>query len=209
MSLLLQVDSLTSGSVNLSDLKLQLGCGTNLLPGWLNTDSAPLPGADYLDFTKPFPFSDGVFRAVFCEHTIEHISKAEAANLIAETRRVLRPGGAFRIVTPSLESFCRMALQAGSAETQKYLAFVRRFTNDPNAVVSDVVNLIFYGHGHRHIYMVDELGSILQNAGFVNLRAMQAGTYGDPVFQGVDGHGRVVGEDINALEAFAIEAIKG
>jgi len=208
MTLQLQVERLMSGTSGAPELKLQLGCGTNLLAGWLNTDSAPLPGADYLDFTKPFPFFDEVFAAVFCEHTIEHIEKSDAARMIGEVFRVLRPGGQFRIVTPSLETFCRLMLEPTSAPSQKYLEFVRRFSNNPNAGSADAMNLIFYGHGHRHIYTAAELAQLVQQAGFSSARVMAAGTYGNAVFQGIDGHGRVVGEDINAIEAFALEAVK-
>jgi predicted SAM-dependent methyltransferase len=62
-------------------------------PGWINTDSQPVATADYLDFTRPFPFAGDAFHAVFCEHTIEHIEKAEASRTIGEVFRVLRPGG--------------------------------------------------------------------------------------------------------------------
>jgi predicted SAM-dependent methyltransferase len=43
-------------------------------------------------------------------HTIEHIEKSEALKMIAEVFRVLKPGGWFRVVTPSLENFCRLAM---------------------------------------------------------------------------------------------------
>src|SRR5262249_45743128 len=130
MTLKLQVDHLVAA--NTAEIKLQLGCGHNLLPGWVNTDREPVPSADYLDFTRPFPFVDNALDAVFCEHTIEHIEKAEAARMIGEVFRVLKSGGVFRIVTPSLENFCRMALEPQSPVAQKYLSFHRRYTGDQN-----------------------------------------------------------------------------
>src|SRR5437764_15395399 len=99
MSLKLHVEKLVSQKSDLSELKLQLGCGQNILPNWINTDSSPYVATDYLDFTKPFPFSSSIFAAVFCEHTIEHISKAQALTMITEVFRVLRAGGLFRVVT--------------------------------------------------------------------------------------------------------------
>src|SRR5262245_40661413 len=52
--------------------KLQIGAGTNPMPGWLNTDAYPgnfrvLP----LDTRRRFPFADGAFDYVFSEHHIE------------------------------------------------------------------------------------------------------------------------------------------
>jgi predicted SAM-dependent methyltransferase len=189
-------------------LKLQLGCGTNILAGWLNTDSKPSPSVDYLDFAKRFPFGDNVFAAVFCEHTIEHIPKSQAQGTIREVYRVLRPGGGFRVVTPSLEMLGQLILSQESLMSQKYLVWFRKYTNDPHATMTDAINLAFYGHGHCHIYSRDELSGLLHKVGFRDLHAMPAGTYGDAVFHGVDGHGKIIGEDIAALEAFAIEARK-
>jgi hypothetical protein len=56
--------------------------------------------------------------------------------------------------------------------------------------------------------MSDELTEMLRHAGFSTVRVMQAGRYDHPVFNGVDGHGRVIGEEINAIEAMALEAAK-
>jgi len=208
MSLKLELDRLIEGKSDPVELKLQLGCGANLLAGWINTDSAPVPDADFLDFNQQFPFVDNSFTAVFCEHTIEHVGKPEAMRMIGEVFRVLRPAGVFRVVTPSLENFSRLVLEPNSPAAQKYLAFFRRYLNNQNADIADAMNLIFYGHGHRHIYMAQELAGMLMRAGFTNVRAMPAGTYGFPIFNGVDGHGRVIGTDINAIEAMAMEAAK-
>jgi hypothetical protein len=101
-----------------------------------------------------------------------------------------------------------MVLEPQSAAAQKYLEWFKGYTNNPQATVADIVNLAFYGHGHQHLYTADELGGILQAVGFTAIRAMPGGTYGHPVFNGVDGHGRVVGEEINAIEAVAFENVK-
>jgi hypothetical protein len=111
-------------------------------------------------------------------------------------------------VIPSIENFCRTALEPQSPAAQKYLSFHRRYTGDPRASIADAVNRIFYGHGHRHIYAADELASMLQQAGFADVRVMAAGTFAHQIFNGVDGHGRVIGDDITAIEAMAVEAAK-
>jgi hypothetical protein len=75
---------------------------------------------------------------------------------------------------------------------QNCLAWFQRYNNNPRATVADAINLTFYGHGHQHIYMADEL---LAEAGFTMLRTMPPGAYGHEIFNGADGHGRVIGSD--------------
>ncbi|HZP79372.1 MAG TPA: methyltransferase domain-containing protein [Pseudolabrys sp.] len=208
MSIQLQVDRLLSATSGDRALKLQLGCGTNILPGWINTDIEPSPTTDYLDFSKPFPFPNNTISAVFCEHTIEHLPKATGLYLISEAFRVLKPGGQFRIVTPSLEKICELSLHPDTAAASKYIESCRRLTRDPSATIGDAINLIFYGHGHKHIYRAEELADFLVRTGFVTVRIMDPGVYGHHVFNGVDGHGKIIGEDVNAMEAMAVEAAK-
>jgi predicted SAM-dependent methyltransferase len=208
MSLQLQTDQLVRGATGPVELKLHLGCGNNILAGWLNTDSTPSPTSDYLDCTARLPFVDGCLAAVFCEHLIEHMEKPNALSMVREIFRVLRPGGMFRVVTPSLEAFAQMVLDPDGAASRLYLDFYRRFSGDARAEISDAVNSIFYLHGHRHVYRQTELVAMLAEAGFAELRPLAAGGYGDPVFDGVDGHGKVIGGEVNAVEAFAVEARK-
>jgi predicted SAM-dependent methyltransferase len=208
MSLQLQTDHLLRNAAGPVDLKLHLGCGSNMLAGWLNTDSTPSPIADYLDCTTRLPFVDGCLAAVFCEHLIEHLEKPSAQSMVREVFRVLRPGGVFRVVTPSLEAFAQMVLDPEGAASCLYLDFFRRFSGNSQAEISDAANSIFYLHGHRHIYRKAELTAMLAEAGFAELRPLATGSYGDPVFDGVDGHGKVIGSEVNAVEAFAIEGRK-
>jgi predicted SAM-dependent methyltransferase len=57
-----------------AERKLHIGCGANVLSGWLNSDF-PARARDVLnlDATQAFPFQDGTFNYVFSEHMIEHI----------------------------------------------------------------------------------------------------------------------------------------
>lgn len=188
--------------------RLHMACGNNILPQWINTDLSPQDGASLMDFTKPFPYSDACFDAVFCEHSIEHISKDEAQFMCGEVYRVLRDGGRFRVVTPSLEKMAKMALSENSEETKYYLNWYRKWNKEPDASVSDAVNAMFYKHGHRHLYLKSELSNLLFSVGFKALEFYETNEYGDVVFNSVDGHGRVIGEEINAAEAIAVEAMK-
>src|SRR5271166_3809034 len=88
--------------------RLQIGCGSNVLPGWINTDMIPRRGIIHLDVSKPFPLSSDRLRYVFSEHLIEHIPYDAGMQLFCEIHRVLAPNGRVRIATPDFAFLVRL-----------------------------------------------------------------------------------------------------
>ena len=85
------------------DRKLQIGTGSNVLDGWLNSTLYPfVPGTVFLDASQPFPISTGSFDYIFSEHVIEHLEFAEAETMLREGFRILKPAGRIRLATPDL-----------------------------------------------------------------------------------------------------------
>jgi hypothetical protein len=72
----------------------------------------------------------------------------------------------------------------------------------------DAVNLAFYSYGHRYLYTTTELRASLESAGFVDIVENRAGQPQHSIFVGAEGHGDVLGDELNAKEAFALEARK-
>jgi len=107
-------------------MKLNLGCGPQVVEGWINVDYAlgarlattPVLGAaaralgvfkmrwdpriHIHDLTKPLPWADGTIDVCYTSHTVEHMSRDEGRHLVSEAYRVLRPGGVLRVVVPDL-----------------------------------------------------------------------------------------------------------
>ena len=53
--------------------RLHVGCGSLILPGWINVDLESQPGVDHvLDVRRGLPF--GNLRYVFAEHFLEHLT---------------------------------------------------------------------------------------------------------------------------------------
>jgi SAM-dependent methyltransferase len=187
--------------------RLNLGCGSNVLPGWLNADAAAASRrVVHLDARRMRFLPAASFVAVFCEHMIEHAPRAEAERVLSEIYRLLRPGGVLRLVTPSLESMAAIAL--GRAQSTEYVEWFRRASGEPGADAGDAVNAMFYGHGHRYIWSEAKLTACLQALGFREVRRLAPGAHGSEIFRGVDGHGAVIGECANRIEAFALEATR-
>ncbi|MBI4382695.1 MAG: methyltransferase domain-containing protein [Nitrospinae bacterium] len=188
---------------------LNLGCGRNLLPEWLNCDSLPIPGAVHLDASRPLPFPANVFDYVFAEHMIEHLPLPSIASLLKDCHRVLKPGGTIRLVTPNLDSFIDMVQRPDSEESLRYTEWSRKRLSD-NLPADPVraMNAIFYGHGHQFVMNGPYLSRLLSDAGFCGIRTSQVGESGTLALRGIEKHGEVIGEDINRIESLAMEADK-
>lgn len=87
---------------------LHLGCGDNMLPGWLNTDVAPGYGATFMDVSQPFPMPDAAVDFIFAEHLIDLMDHRQLTRLLSECRRVLKPGGTIRLTFYSSEAIARL-----------------------------------------------------------------------------------------------------
>ena len=80
--------------------RLNLGCGPDIRPGFLNLDGLPLKGVDVvhdLD-TFPYPFADGTFDEIHASHVLEHV--ADLPRTMAELRRITSPGGRIILRVP-------------------------------------------------------------------------------------------------------------
>ena len=58
--------------------KLNVGCGRNPVPGWINLDAVALPGVDLVAdleqcATKPLPLPDNSIDEMLLSHVLEHI----------------------------------------------------------------------------------------------------------------------------------------
>lgn len=189
---------------------LHLGCGVNLLPGWLNTDLAPeLSSIVRLDVTRRFPFPDASFDLVFSEHMIEHVPFADARHMLAECRRIMRPGGGIRIATPDLAKITGLYSSPASAEAAAYLAWsrARHSISGPGGDRCHVINSLFYGHGHRFLYDEETLAAVLLEAGFHTAKRYEPGESSRPEMRGLEHHGHVIGEANNRMETLVVEAV--
>lgn len=84
-----------SGCQSSRPVKVQLGCGENLLDGWQNFGREP-------GIERALPFETSSVDFLYLEHVIEHVDYLTSMRFFAEAKRVLRPGGVLRLVFPDV-----------------------------------------------------------------------------------------------------------
>lgn len=192
--------------------KLHLGAGTNILPGWLNTDIAP-HNRDVLaiDLSKPLPFEENTFDYVASEHFIEHLTLQDGVRLLSECFRIMKSGGTLRLSTPDITRLLALYTSKPSELQKKYVDWVTAtfISGVKGYNPTMILNNMFYNWGHRFIYDQNLLASIMQGAGFTNVAVHQVGQSSDPNLTDIENHGRVVGApDLNAYETMVLEGRK-
>ena len=192
--------------------RLQIGSGYNLLDGWLNTTLYPFaPGTVYLDASAPFPLPPASFDYVFSEHVIEHLEFEEAAAMLGECARGLRPGGRLRLATPDLARIIALYTQPEAPAQQHYIRWImdnfRPGVGEYNP--AQVINQSFHGWRHKFIYDEATLVKALEAAGFTAVTRVEPGQSGDENLRGIERHGEYVGSDAAMrYETMVFEAVK-
>lgn len=80
--------------------KVHLGCGHEILPGFVNVDGAPLPGVDVVyDLGKfPWPFKDGECEEILMKHVLEHLPNT--IQVMEEMWRICADGAKVTVRVP-------------------------------------------------------------------------------------------------------------
>lgn len=171
---------------------LNFGCGGNRLDGWENFDLD-------CDISKPLPFPNECAKFILLEHVLEHVTHQEAWNCIHECYRILVPNGAVRIAVPDVE-------RIWFKFTPAYGEVVKAGGHGDGSLTSSVRAAVFE-HGHRAVWNQSLLSVFLSCAGF-KIQPQRPGKSAHPALVGVEGHGKVVGEEIANIETSVVEGWK-
>lgn len=155
-------------------VRLNLGCGGKLLPGFVNVDlennwSSKQPDV-VADVTKPLPFPDDYADEVHAYHLFEHIQRWQAESVLADWVRVLKPGGLLVLELPCLDKILRL-----------FAYFVReKKPIDPRLTVWGLYGDPRYENEamtHKWCYSVGELRQIMENQGLESVEVQQPQTH--------------------------------
>jgi len=177
-----------------SGIKLNIGCGSRPLPGYVNIDmdslemlKARYPAQEFAEGIEIFdydilnlPLPDSSVQEVRTDSLIEHLSFIDEPKFFHEVKRVLHPGGIFRFSTPDFEDAVKLWLAA----RDDWKDF---FHNDPESIAKEhwfgqysystenrwgyLMAMIFgsqngAGQFHRNCYTIPKIRAILKRLDF-------------------------------------------
>ena len=160
--------------------RLHVGCGRNILPGWINADISPR--ADLIIFLeRKLPFKSGYLERIYSEHVLEHVPYERAVFFLKEAKRTLQPGGVIRIAMPDLDD-----LIDGYQKDWRHFDWVNWPAHRFIKTRAEMINVAFRWWGHQHLYNREELKRALQEAGFDHYSFRQPGESDFPDLCGLE-----------------------
>jgi predicted SAM-dependent methyltransferase len=195
-------------------IKLHLGCGKNMLPGWINTDFPPKKeNVLELDATKKFPFEDNSIDYVFSEHMIEHISFEDGFFMLSECARILKPGGKIRCSTPDLRFLIDLHQNPTKEINDRYIKWaVDQCWKNQIYLPGMVFNNFVRNWGHLFIYDKETMTHSLTAAGFVNIEQFSINDSKDVELKNLENEARRIKKGMSPgflqLESMTFEGTK-
>lgn len=99
-------------------MNLNLGCGEQYAPGWVNVDheGSPHRRDQTVDLTGELPWPQGSVDAVYAGHLLEHLTLDECRGLLVRLRTCVKPAGMIMVVGPDVEVAARMERDGATLE---------------------------------------------------------------------------------------------
>ncbi len=210
---------------------VQYGCGLSAPEGWVNFDGSPrlrlerLPiisalagvaglrlfprNVVYGDIVAGLPLADGSVDAIYASHVIEHLGRDDVAAALANTLRLLRPGGVFRMIVPDLagraERYLRERSEGRRDAADDFIGGCHIGKQSRPRNLSGLLRSWFGYSGHSWMYDRELMTDLLERAGFVDIRPCNFGDSGDPMFDLVEDRERFFE---NVAPEVALQAVR-
>ncbi|WP_395059343.1 methyltransferase domain-containing protein [Polaromonas sp.] len=150
-------------------VRLNLGCGDKILPGYVNVDVVEARAGKspdvICDLHELSCFENDHADEIMAIHVVEHFWRWEIEAILREWLRVLKPGGSMVLECPNLLSACQALLaepelrsrQDKAGQTSMWVFYGDPGWKDPLMI-------------HRWGYTPHSLAQLMQSVGMVNVR---------------------------------------
>ena len=152
-------------------IKLNLGCGGNIIPGYINIsyDEGKEDSEWYKnhDLSKGIPYDENTVDMIYHCHFLEHLSYFDGIALLKNCYKAMKEGAIMRILVPDLELWCLKYLQHDREFLDAYrTAFLGPFYPTDGAIFMGML----HNHGHKMGWDFDTLEFFLKDAGFKDIQ---------------------------------------
>jgi len=152
-------------------MRANLGCGGQIVEGWINIDTAFPPDAttggafnpeDFMqvDMRQGLPFGEHILDFAVAHHLLDLFTPTELRAFLAEAHRVIKPHGVLRI------SLADMRGAIMDAERERW-EFFHMLHQPDDAYGLDLLNEYLGLHGARKTFLTAKITcNVLKQAGF-------------------------------------------
>lgn len=152
-------------------VRLNIGCGEWLIPGYVNIDADPALDVDIAAAVPPIPYPDATVDEIWSCHFLEHLDFETGAAFLRECYRVLRPGGLVSIVVPDMRwLYAEYSKGSGRAFEEPNSGGRMRAVRDLDDLNAMFVFSTVQPSHHKWGYDLSTLSRALEVAGFPLLR---------------------------------------
>lgn len=138
--------------------KLHLGCGSIIMPGWVNVDLR-CKAANIMECCIALPsFEENSIDEIYSSHMIEHLTHDQNISSLSRWFDLLVPGGRLRLRCPNGKWFCRTFLNASAQ------SLYSPYGGGKAGIFGGLHNLPF--SYHRNMFSSDSLKHYVEQAGF-------------------------------------------
>jgi len=163
------------------EMRLHLGCGDNILDGWMNIDiGSDDPRVIHCDVSNLDQIvGDGSASEIYACHVLEHIPRGLQVPVLAHWLGKLRPSGVCYIAVPDFNYLVTEYVRA--------LAEGEQWWDSEKAIISSLMGGYADGshdehNHHKSLFDLQYLAYLMTTAGFVGVRRYQ------PLDLGFDPH---------------------
>jgi SAM-dependent methyltransferase len=153
--------TLTASTISprIKPVRLHIGCGDKLWPGFVNVDAYGEP--DVQSDCRKLPFEADYADEIHSIHFVEHVPRLQLENMLQDWHRVMKPGAKLVLELPCLDKMASLIV-AGEKNLRLTVLGIFGDPRDPKP-----------GMMHCWSYTVAEICTALEQCGFKEIEVIE------------------------------------